>query len=66
MTILNKSLIFLVTGLRPLLGPAECKFTVGCTEFAVMQLNEKPLLPALWTITKRVLSCNPFNRSMDR
>jgi putative component of membrane protein insertase Oxa1/YidC/SpoIIIJ protein YidD len=37
-------LIALLLILRPLLGPAECKFTVGCTQYAVTQLQEKIFL----------------------
>jgi putative component of membrane protein insertase Oxa1/YidC/SpoIIIJ protein YidD len=62
MKLIKKSLIFLLYGIRPYLGPAECKFTIGCTEYAVIQLNEQPLFKALWAIARRVLSCNPFNR----
>jgi putative component of membrane protein insertase Oxa1/YidC/SpoIIIJ protein YidD len=53
-------LIFLLRGLRPLLGPAYCKFYVSCTEFAIIQLQEKPLPKACLAIIKRLLSCHPF------
>jgi putative component of membrane protein insertase Oxa1/YidC/SpoIIIJ protein YidD len=60
MPVINKLLIYLILTLRPLLGPACCKFTVSCTQYAILQLKEKPTLPALWAIIKRLLSCNPF------
>ncbi len=54
-------LIFLIKGIRPLLGsPGCCRYTVTCTDFAVQQLQEQPLHKAIWRISKRVLSCNPF------
>lgn len=54
-------LIFLIRGIRPLLGPPGCcRYTITCTNFAVQQLQEQPLHKALWRIGKRVLSCNPF------
>lgn len=63
MRILNQLLIYLILGLRPLLGPpARCKFTVTCTQYAVLQLKEKPLFPAIWAIIKRLLACNPFTK----
>lgn len=42
---------------RPLLGPATCKYPIGCTQYALEQLNEVPLSQALWNIVKRVFSC---------
>jgi putative component of membrane protein insertase Oxa1/YidC/SpoIIIJ protein YidD len=57
---LNKIVIFLIIGLRPLFGQAHCKYAVSCTKFAIWQLQEYPLLPAVWRIIKRVFSCNPF------
>ncbi len=58
--LLNKILIFLITGLRPLLGIAHCRYAVSCTKYAVWQLEEQGLFVALWEICKRVVSCNPF------
>jgi putative component of membrane protein insertase Oxa1/YidC/SpoIIIJ protein YidD len=55
-------LITLIVGLRPLLGPACCKFGVSCTDFAVLKLKEGPLLHAIWEITKRLARCQPFYR----
>ena len=54
-------LIFMIRGLRPLLGAAHCKYQVGCTEFAVYQLQNKSFLKAVTEIIKRILSCNPWN-----
>ncbi|MFC1842182.1 membrane protein insertion efficiency factor YidD [Candidatus Dependentiae bacterium] len=53
-------LLFLIRGLRPLLGPAHCKHPISCTDYAQEQLTNRYLFPAIWLITKRVLSCNPF------
>jgi len=62
---LSSLLIILLIGLRPLLGPAHCKFTVSCTEFAIIKLKEGPLFHALWEIFKRLLRCSPFYNRFD-
>jgi len=63
MRLVNRVLAFLLAGLRPMLGPpARCRFTVSCTEFALLQLRERSLGRALWAIIKRLLSCHPFAR----
>jgi putative component of membrane protein insertase Oxa1/YidC/SpoIIIJ protein YidD len=61
-SLLNKAVIFLIVGLRPLFGTAHCKYAVSCTKFATMQLQDNSLLPAIWAIVKRVLSCNPLTQ----
>lgn len=58
--LLNKMVIFLIVGLRPLFGIAHCRYQLSCTKFATQQLKEYALLPAMWAIIKRILSCNPF------
>jgi len=58
--LLNRAIIFLITGIRPLFGVAHCKYAVSCTKFATIELQENSLLPALWAIIKRVCSCNPW------
>ncbi|HRN77963.1 MAG TPA: membrane protein insertion efficiency factor YidD [Candidatus Dependentiae bacterium] len=58
--IINKLIIFIISGLRPLLGPAHCKYPVTCTPYAIEQLNTQPLHRALGLIIRRILSCNPF------
>jgi hypothetical protein len=57
---LKRILSFIITGLRPLLGPAHCKYAVGCTQFSLMQLEEQSLPVAFATILRRLISCNPF------
>ncbi len=57
---IKKFLTFLILGLRPLLGPAACKFPVSCTDYAVEQLEKERITKAVWRITKRLLKCNPF------
>ena len=58
--IINKVFIFFITGIRPLFGPAQCRFTVSCTKFAILQLQEKSFFSAVYAIGKRVISCNPI------
>ncbi|MDZ4154482.1 ribonuclease P protein component [Methylicorpusculum sp.] len=64
-SIIARLLIFLIQGIRPLLGPACCRYQVTCTQFAIQQLQEEPLLIALWRIIKRVFSCNPFYKPKE-
>ncbi len=59
-------LVIFLIGLRPLLGPACCKFTVSCTDFAVLKLQEGPLLHALWEIIKRLSRCQPLYRAFSK
>ncbi len=58
--IINKVLIFLITSIRPLFGPAQCRFTISCTKFAALQLQSKSFFSAIYAISKRVISCNPI------
>lgn len=60
-SVMKKILMFLITGIRPLLGPAACKFPVGCTQYAIEQLEQKRLFEALWIIIKRLLLCSPLH-----
>ena len=54
--------IFLINFFRPLLGPGNiCPFELGCTQFAILQLQTKPLTVAIVSIAKRLLSCNPVS-----
>ena len=62
----TKILIFFIVGLRPLLGPAHCKYAISCSEYALIQLKTKPLLKAIWLITKRICSCNPFTKPKEK
>ncbi len=63
--LLRTTLICLITGIRPLLGPSNCRYAVGCTPFAIEQLRKHTSSKAIWLIIKRVLSCNPFSRYQE-
>lgn len=53
--------------IRPLLGPEGCcRYEQPCTDFAKMELKDKPLVFALISISKRVLSCNPLTSFIMR
>ncbi len=52
--------MFILRGTRPLLGKTHCRYPLSCTNYALLQLKEQPLIIALWRITKRVIVCNPF------
>lgn len=54
---------FLILGLRPLFGPATCKFSIGCTEYALLELKQRPLNKAVYLIARRLLRCNPFTNN---
>lgn len=61
MRLISNLLIFIIIGTRPLLGPpARCRYALTCTHFAIAELKYAPLHKALWSILKRVLSCNPL------
>jgi putative component of membrane protein insertase Oxa1/YidC/SpoIIIJ protein YidD len=47
----------LLIGLRPILGPATCRFYPSCGNFALEQLQTQPFHRAWWKIGKRLLSC---------
>jgi len=58
---IKKILLFFIITIRPLLGPANCRFEVTCGKFAIKQLQTEPLHRAIWNIIKRLLNCaNPF------
>lgn len=51
--------------IRPLLGPMNiCPFTIGCTQYALKQLEEKSLGTALKNITNRLIQCHPFRKRL--
>lgn len=59
--IFNFIFIFFVKTIRPLLGPENCcRYYIACTNYAKIQLTNENFLIALYKISKRVLSCNPF------
>lgn len=60
-TILNTLIMALFTLIRPILGPAECKYGLSCMPFAKKQLSELPTHKAIWRIIRRVASCNPLS-----
>lgn len=58
--ILNQIVIFMLRGLRPLLGTVSCKYPVSCGTYAQLQLEHTHLLRACYLIIKRIASCNPL------
>lgn len=61
-----QTLIILMYVIRPMLGPMNvCPYTIGCTQYAILQLQDEPFLPALRNIISRLLQCHPFgNRKL--
>lgn len=58
--LLSNILIFLLRGIRPLLGTTHCRYPISCTNYAILQLQKQNLIIAFIRISKRVLFCNPF------
>lgn len=55
--------IYVYRVFRPFLGSTSCcRFTISCSEFALIQLRTEPLHRAFWAIIKRLGSCHPFHR----
>ena len=47
--------------IRPMLGPMNiCPYSVGCTQYALQQLQEQSLFTALKNISGRLIQCHPF------
>ncbi|MBS1986588.1 membrane protein insertion efficiency factor YidD [Candidatus Dependentiae bacterium] len=47
----------LLVCIRPLFGPARCRYQRGCTSFAVAQLRSQSVPKAIWAIVRRLGSC---------
>ena len=59
---IRSMLRILITTIRPLLGPSGiCPFSLGCTQYADLQLKTEPLHIALFNICHRLLLCNPIS-----
>jgi putative component of membrane protein insertase Oxa1/YidC/SpoIIIJ protein YidD len=57
----KKTLLFGIENFWPLVRPVGvCRYTISCSQYAKLMLEQKPLHQALWLIAKRVVSCNPF------
>lgn len=67
MLLINKILLLIINTVRPLLGPAaSCRFAISCTDFARIQLKEHTFFYAVWSISIRILSCNPINSYISK
>lgn len=54
-------LCWLISSARPMLGTENvCPFAIGCTNFAIFNLQEQSVPFALLAIFKRLLICNPI------
>lgn len=55
-------LIVCIRLIRPMLGPMNiCPFTIGCTQYGLLQLQEQPLFIALKNIFQRLIQCHPLS-----
>ena len=60
-TCVIQMLILCIQLFRPFFGAeGVCPFTIGCTEYAIMQLEQNHFLTAMYNIIKRILICNPL------
>lgn len=63
MNFIKQFLLDLILVLRPFFAPqGACRFLVSCTDFARIELEEKPFIRAVLSVSKRVLSCHPFSK----
>ena len=46
--------------LSPLLGPAKCRYTPTCSEYAAEAFKKYNVGKAFWLSLKRLLSCAPW------
>lgn len=60
--ILSTISIFLIQAFRYTFGPVQkvCPFTIGCTDYALQQIETQPFLTAWKNIIHRLLLCNPI------
>ena len=58
---LTLELLGMYKALRPLLGPARCRFYPSCSEYARQAIVERGVLRALPMIASRLLRCHPFH-----
>lgn len=48
----------------PLSSHSYCKFTPTCSEYAIEAINEYGNFKGSYLAIKRILRCNPWNKSM--
>jgi putative component of membrane protein insertase Oxa1/YidC/SpoIIIJ protein YidD len=54
-------LITMILLIRPMLGPMNISpYSVGCTQYALQQLQEQSLFTAFKNICERLIQCHPF------
>jgi len=59
----KKALIFIIDAFWPIFRCIGCcRYTISCSQYAKLMLEQEPLRRALWLITKRILSCHPFGK----
>lgn len=46
--------------LSPLMGPAKCRYTPTCSEYAVEAFKKYSPLKAFWITVKRISRCAPW------
>lgn len=49
-----------MVGIRPLLGPARCRYPTGCTTFTLHRLRTTAFVAALRDATRRLYSCSTY------
>ena len=65
MNILTKTLIQIIKGYKFLISPLlgnNCRYFPNCSDYSIEALRTYGFFKAVYIITKRVLSCHPFNK----
>lgn len=47
--------------IRPLMGPAACRFTPSCSQYAKEAILKHGLLKGSYLTARRLLKCHPFH-----
>ncbi|WP_424243979.1 hypothetical protein Dip510_001164 [Elusimicrobium posterum] len=62
---LRRFAIALITGfklfVRPLLGPAACRFMPSCSQYAKEAIFKYGIIKGSYLAAKRILRCHPLN-----
>lgn len=54
---INHFTISILLAIRPLLGNANCRYAIGCTQFAIINLETKRFDIAIKDIISRLIRC---------
>ncbi|MFC1522267.1 membrane protein insertion efficiency factor YidD [Elusimicrobiota bacterium] len=49
---------------RPIL-PMSCRYSVSCSDYTILAINNFGLRTGAWEGLKRILTCHPFHKNND-